>query len=265
MKKVIRLSKKRPNHQIIESPITIFLIKRMKTVFITGGTGYIGSRLIKRLLKKGYTIRAVVRKGSEHKLPEGCEIVFGNALDASTYQNYVPKGCIMVHLVGVAHPSPRKKEQFVSIDLVSVREAVSAAKAATVEQFIYVSVSQYPSKIMEAYQAVRAEGEKYIKNALNTERVTSATLVRPWYVLGPGHYWPLLLIPFYWLAKRFKKYRALAEAQDLVWINQMLDILEYSVENTPLSKERIFEVQDIKNFNKTTVLNNENQIIYHAI
>jgi len=38
-------------------------------IFITGGTGYIGKRLINLLLQEGYPVKALVRKGSEKKLP----------------------------------------------------------------------------------------------------------------------------------------------------------------------------------------------------
>jgi len=41
----------------------------MQTVFITGGTGYMGKRLIKRLLERKYQVKALVRKGSEGKIP----------------------------------------------------------------------------------------------------------------------------------------------------------------------------------------------------
>ena len=62
---------------------------KVQTVFITVGTGYIGSRLIPRLLARGHRVRALVRPESQNKLPSGCEVVTGNALDASTYQNRV--------------------------------------------------------------------------------------------------------------------------------------------------------------------------------
>ena len=52
-----------------------------RRVFIAGGTGYIGQRLIPRLLDRGHEVRALVRPGSERKLPEGCTAVIGNALD----------------------------------------------------------------------------------------------------------------------------------------------------------------------------------------
>ena len=46
--------------------------------------------------------------------------------------------------------------------------------------------------VMEAYLATRAAGEAAIADAGIT-----ATVLRPWYVLGPGHRWPVLLIPLY--------------------------------------------------------------------
>lgn len=50
-------------------------------VFLTGGSGYLGSRLIPRLLSRGHRVTALVRPHSQDKLPSGCEAVSGNALD----------------------------------------------------------------------------------------------------------------------------------------------------------------------------------------
>ncbi len=138
----------------------------MRNIFITGGTGYIGTRLIKALQREGgFRIKAVARKGSEQNLPAGCEVIPGNALSADSYQRLISPGSTFVHLVGVAHPSPSKKEQFKKIDLVSIQQAVRAAKLAGVSHFVYVSVSQYPSNIMKEYQMVRAEGERLLEQS----------------------------------------------------------------------------------------------------
>jgi len=186
-----------------------------------------GTRLIKALQDREYVIRALVRKGSENKLPQGCEMITGNALDASSYQNKIEPSSTFVHLIGVAHPFPAKKEQFRKIDLVSIQEAVKAAMYANVAHFIYLSVSQYRTKIMRDFQQVRAEGEKLL---LQTGMKTS--FIRPWYVLGPGHWWPVPLKPFLFIAKYAGK-REAVENLDTVTLPQMIRVLLHAIKNPP--------------------------------
>src|SRR5262249_16357040 len=134
---------------------------------------------------------ALARKGSEGRLPQGCIAVEGNALDKATFAGKIKPADTFVQLVGVAHPSPAKAEQFRQIDLVSVRASVAAASESGIRHFVYVSVAQ-PAPMMKDYIAVRAEGESLIRaSGMN------ATILRPWYVLGPDHRWPYALIPFY--------------------------------------------------------------------
>ncbi len=162
----------------------------MGDIFITGGTGYFGRSLLPQLLERGHRIRALSRPQSQDKLPPGCQVVLGNALDSNSYKSEVPPADTFVHLIGVPHPSPLKAELFRKVDLVSVQAAVEAATATKVAHFVYVSVAQ-PAPVMKAYLAVRAECEAVIRNSgLN------ATFVRPWYVLGPGHRWAYALLPF---------------------------------------------------------------------
>src|ERR1700745_963102 len=161
-------------------------MKERRNVFIAGGTGYMGQRLIPRLLRRGHEVRALVRAGSEKKLPPGCIAVIGNALDGGGYSESVSPADTFVQLVGVAHPSPVKVAEFKKIDLPAGLAAISAAKSAGVRHFVYVSVA-HPAPMMHAYIAVRTECEAAIDAAgLN------ATILRPWYVLGPGHRWPYL-------------------------------------------------------------------------
>lgn len=214
----------------------------MQTIFITGGTGYIGSRLIKALQQKGgYYIKALVRPGSESKLPSDCEAIVGNALNAKTFSDAVKPASIFIHLVGVAHPSPSKKKQFRQIDLVSVQQAAIAAKQETIEHFIYLSVAQYPTNIMKDYQAVRALGE-----SLLLKTGIKCSFIRPWYVLGPGHWWPLLLKPFYWVGRLIPSFKEKAEKLDTVTIQQMILALVYAIEHLPSSNCEIYEVRHIQ-------------------
>src|SRR5260221_13103765 len=122
----------------------------MADIFLTGGTGYLGSRLIPLLLERGHRVRALVRKGSEGRLPPGCEAVFGNALDRSSFEGAVAPSDTFVQLVGVPHPSPAKAKQFREIDLASALASIEAAKRAGVAHFVYVSVA-HPAPAMTAY------------------------------------------------------------------------------------------------------------------
>ena len=200
-----------------------------------------GTRLIKALQNQEYVIRALVRKGSENKLPQGCEMITGNALDASSYQNKIEPLSTFVHLIGAAHPSPSKKEQFRKIDLVSIQEAVKATMHANVSHFIYLGVSQYPTKIMKDFQEVRAEGERLL---LQTGLKTS--FIHPWYVLGPRHWWPILLKPFLFIAKYAGKKEAV-ENLDTVTLPQMIRVLLHAIKNPP-EKNVVYDVAAIKRF-----------------
>ena len=73
-------------------------------VFITGGTGYLGRSLVPKLLEQGHEVRALVRPGSERKLPHGCVAVTGNALDAASFAGKAGPADVWIHMVGVSHP-----------------------------------------------------------------------------------------------------------------------------------------------------------------
>lgn len=198
-----------------------------KNIFITGGTGYIGKRIIPMLAGKGFTISALVRKGSENKLPQGCTPVFGNALDSTTFVDAVTGNDTFIQLVGVAHPSPAKKKEFKKIDLVSVTESVKAAKTAGVKHFIYLSVAE-PAPTMHEYISVRKQGEQMI-----TESGMKATFIKPWYVLGPGHWWPYFIFPVYWLCMIIPGVKETAKRLYPVKLSNVVNAIVHAADNPP--------------------------------
>jgi uncharacterized protein YbjT (DUF2867 family) len=212
----------------------------MATVFVTGGTGYIGRALIDALCKHGYGIHALVRRGSEGRLPRGALPIIGDALDTSTLASAIPRGTTLVHLVGTPHPSPAKAAEFRRVDLTSIRATTAAAQRAGVRHLIYVSVA-HPAPVMRAYIAVREEGERLVQAS-----GIPATILRPWYILGPGHRWPYLLVPFYTLLRCFAATRKGAERLGLVTREEMIAALVRAVETPPASGVRIVEVPEIR-------------------
>ena len=214
-------------------------MKEGKRIFVTGGTGYLGRPMIVELLRRGHEVRALVRKGSEAKLPAGCQVVIGDALDASSYASQIQPADTFVQLVGVPHPSPAKAAQFRSIDFVAASSAIRAARDAGVHHFVYLSVA-HPAPMMKAYIAVRSECEEILRQC-----GMNATILRPWYVLGPGHRWPYALIPMYWLAERIPSTREGARRLGLVTLHQMVHALVTAIEN-PGNGIRVVEVPEIR-------------------
>jgi uncharacterized protein YbjT (DUF2867 family) len=208
-------------------------------VFVTGGSGYLGRNLIPALRRRGHRVRALVRPGSEGRVPAGCEIVRGNVLDRGTFMGDVTSRDTVVHLVGTPRPSPAKAREFRDVDLASAREAIAAAANARVRHFVYVSVA-HPAPVMRAYIAARFEAERLIE-----ESGVPATILRPWYVLGPGHWWPSVLKPAYWVLERIPSTRESALRLGLVTIDDMTRALVAAVERTP-EHIRIVSVPDIR-------------------
>ena len=77
----------------------------MANLFVaTGATGYIGRALIPLLLQRGHRVTALVRAGSESKLPQGVRAITGNPLDAASLKAALGECDTWIQLVGVPHP-----------------------------------------------------------------------------------------------------------------------------------------------------------------
>lgn len=198
-----------------------------------------GRAVSAELVRRGHRVRGLVRRGSETRVAAGCEAITGDPLNAATFCHALRGADTVVHLVGVAHPSPAKAAQFRSVDLVSAKAGVEAAVAAGVRHFIYVSVA-HPAPVMRQYIAVRTEAEEYIRaSGLN------ATILRPWYVLGPGRMWPVVLLPAYWIFGILPSTRESARRLGLVTRRQMIDTMVGAVEH-PAEGIRVLDVPRIK-------------------
>jgi len=211
----------------------------MGSVTIAGGTGYIGRALIARLIAAGHQVTALARPASINKVPAGARIVEGSALNADDIARSLTSECTLVLLVGTPHPNPRKAREFNDVDLASVRAAADAIKRSKVAHVIYVSVA-HPAPVMEAYIAVRTEGERLLR-----ETGVPLTVLRPWYVLGPGHWWPIALIPLYKLFEQIPSKRETALRLGLVTHQQMVGALAAAV-NQGASGDRILDVPAIR-------------------
>ena len=93
---------------------------------------------------------------------------------------------------------------------------------------------------MKAYVAVREEGERLVRNTN-----IPATFVRPWYVLGPGHWWPYAVLPMYWIWGAFPSQRETARRLYPVKLAQVVSAIVDAVERPP-ADVRVIEAPELQ-------------------
>jgi len=209
-------------------------------ICISGATGYLGRALCKQLQGHGGLV-ALVRPGGAARVAPWVRAVELDVFDSGQLAAAMAPGDSVVHLIGTPHPNPAKAAEFRSVDLASVRACAGAAARAGAAHFVYVSVAQ-PAPVMHAYVEARREGEAAIA-ALGL----TASILRPWYVLGPGHRWPYLLLPLYGIAGLLPATRDTARRLGLVTLAQMTRALARALgDPPPRGTVRVIEVPQIR-------------------
>src|SRR5437868_3954957 len=212
-----------------------------RTVCITGATGYLGRALSAALLERGHGVRALVRPGGAARAAAGTRAREIDVFDVDALAGAFGAGDTAVHLIGTPHPNPSKAAEFQRVDLGSARICAGAAARAGIAHVVYVSVAQ-PAPMMQAYVEARAAAEVAF-----TDAGLTATFVRPWYVLGPGHRWPYLLVPCCAVAERLPWTRESARRLGLVTLAQMTRALVGTIEAPPpTGTRRVIDVPAIR-------------------
>ncbi len=139
-------------------------------ILVTGGTGFVGTHLVKRLAREKIHTRCLLRKNSRiTKLLElGIEVAYGDVNNKESLQKALEDAETVVHLVGII--VERKGATFEIIHTQGTRNLVAAGKEAGVRRFIYISAlgarenarSRYHITKWEAEQEVIQSGMEYV-------------------------------------------------------------------------------------------------------
>jgi uncharacterized protein YbjT (DUF2867 family) len=144
---------------------------------ITGGTGFVGSTLIRQAIEAGWSVRALARRSQP--VTSGVSWVAG-ALDQPDSLMMLMEGAqAVIHVAGVTNTPTRAG--FVAGNVTGTAALIAAAKAAQVARFIHVSSLSVREPQLSNYGWSKAEAET---------RVTASgldwTMVRPPAIFGPG-------------------------------------------------------------------------------
>ena len=105
-------------------------------VLVTGATGYIGGRLVPRLLDAGHTVRLIARDSARlHGRFDGAEIVEGDLSDRGSISLALHDIDAAYYLV---HSMSRERTDFAAADREAAGAFADAAAAAGVKQIVYL-------------------------------------------------------------------------------------------------------------------------------
>ncbi len=173
-------------------------------VLITGGTGFIGSRLAQRCLEKGYEVSILGREDANDAEIQnrttlenlGIKVVLGSVADRERMFELATGMNIVFHLAAAQHEMNVPDELFRSVNVEGTRNMLDASIAAGVERFIHgSSIGVYdrsvtsivdeatPLKPDNIYGVTKAEGEDVVR-ACNDQ--VAWTIVRISETYGPG-------------------------------------------------------------------------------
>lgn len=115
----------------------------MSVVFVTGGGGFIGRAVARRLRARGDVVRALVRDPGRATALQalGCELVAGDLADVARLTEQMRGADAMVHLAGVYRVGIAAAERpaMFAANVEGTRNALDAALAAGVPRSVYVS------------------------------------------------------------------------------------------------------------------------------
>ncbi len=175
-------------------------MSRPATIFITGGTGLVGSHAIEEALHRGHRVRALVRATSDTRWLDrwGVEQVRGDLTDAEALRRWVA-GADWVFNCAAKVGDWGSLEEFRALNVTAFGLLLDAAADAGVGRFVHVSsLGVYEARdhqgtdeetppaadSLDAYTRSKTEAEA-LALRYHSERGLPVAIVRPGFIYGP--------------------------------------------------------------------------------
>lgn len=153
-------------------------------VTVFGGSGFVGSQVVRALAKAGHRVRVAVRQpnlayrmrmlGDVGQI----EVVQANVRNVASVNRALDGAEACVNLVGLLWESGRQK--FQAVHVMGAKTVAERAKAAGVKRLVQISAIGADATSESKYARTKAEGEDAVRAAF-----PGAVIVRPSVVFGP--------------------------------------------------------------------------------
>ncbi len=169
-------------------------------VLVTGGTGFTGKALVKRLLDEGHEVVAMDYKEgikTDELRKWGAEVVIGSVADKELLDRITEGVDVVQHLAAAFRELDVPNSYYDEINIGGTRNALEAAEKHGVKKFIYCSTcgvhgnvdnppadEDAPINAADYYQQTKYEAEPLVQEF--AKRGLKTTIIRPAAIYGPG-------------------------------------------------------------------------------
>jgi uncharacterized protein YbjT (DUF2867 family) len=152
-------------------------MQKIRTLAVTGGTGFVGSHLLRLARASGYDLRALTRGW---KPPEDDTAWVEGALDRPDSLVKLCTGAdAVIHIAGAINA--RDRAGFERVNVAGTAAMIDAARAAGVRRFVHISSLSAREPGLSHYGWSKAKSERLVAAS-----GLDWTIVRPPAVYGPG-------------------------------------------------------------------------------
>lgn len=183
----------------------------IEKIFITGGTGFLGANLVRKLCSSGKDVTILVHGKKDHPFLKGLKIKrkIGNVRDYNSVLKSM-KGCNYVyHLAAILAPNVRGKNDMFDVNIIGTENVMRAALENKIRKIVHASstsVFGYSKKKKQRinekseYQTEKDQNSYGYSKKLAEEKVLdyvakglNATIIHPCSIVGEGEETPLFL------------------------------------------------------------------------
>ena len=152
-------------------------------VAMFGGTGFVGSYIVDKLISEAFIPKLLIRKGSESKAHTSCELISGNIQDKSAVRKTIEGTDAVIYNIGIIRQFPQQNITFNELHVHGVKSCIEVAKSIGVKRFILMSANGVKSNGTEYQRTKWQADELLMQSGLNW------TIFRPSLIFGDprGH------------------------------------------------------------------------------
>lgn len=172
-------------------------------VLITGANGFLSGHIVHELLRRGYTVRAMMRSGAKAPALSGLniEIVYGNITNKADVSTAV-KGCdYVIHAAADTNQSYRKTSDYYPVNVDATANIVEAVQNENCKRLIFVSTANTmgfgtvvnpgnertpvsPLFLKSGYAKSKLLAQDLVLEAVKNRKI-DAVVVNPTFMIGP--------------------------------------------------------------------------------